>query len=325
MSSPTTQHLSRVWSTAPSDVYAVGDNGTILHYDGTTWSAMSSGTTILDLFSIGGCDVFRYDGRCRHDPSLHTRRRVDLKFSGTVAPLRSVWATAVMTPSSSVMRWPARDGIADGADTGQRDCWTAMTVPTISRSKREARQSLARRRVGLESRVHAWWAFLTSASGTPHGTVLQINTASGNLTWGFTNQSLTPNDLKAVWGVVSSNKTDVFIGGLFGTLLHYTAVPGAKIHFRLYDANTTRGINGPVGSTRPRVPLRAATPGGDIQLFDGTTSVIATDLGIAGKNLVGVYEDVASGVADRGPATAARSCATTTRAGWRRRPSARRT
>ena len=49
-----------VWGSSSSDVFAVGVNGTILHYDGTSWSAMTSGTTVL-LYGIWGSsasDVF---------------------------------------------------------------------------------------------------------------------------------------------------------------------------------------------------------------------------------------------------------------------------
>src|SRR5437773_9818807 len=45
VSSGTTQNLYGVWGTSASDVWAVGDNGTILHYNGTSWSSVSSGTT----------------------------------------------------------------------------------------------------------------------------------------------------------------------------------------------------------------------------------------------------------------------------------------
>jgi hypothetical protein len=40
-----TQSLYSVWGTSAINIYAVGLNGTILHYDGTTWTAESSGTT----------------------------------------------------------------------------------------------------------------------------------------------------------------------------------------------------------------------------------------------------------------------------------------
>ena len=34
-----------VWGTSSNDVFAVGDSGTILRYNGSAWSAMTSGTT----------------------------------------------------------------------------------------------------------------------------------------------------------------------------------------------------------------------------------------------------------------------------------------
>ena len=37
--------LNAVWNRSPSDVLAVGDNGVILHFDGTRWITESSGTT----------------------------------------------------------------------------------------------------------------------------------------------------------------------------------------------------------------------------------------------------------------------------------------
>ena len=45
MSSGTYNHLRGVWGSSGSDVFAVGDYGTILHYDGAAWSHMSSGTS----------------------------------------------------------------------------------------------------------------------------------------------------------------------------------------------------------------------------------------------------------------------------------------
>jgi pyruvate/2-oxoglutarate dehydrogenase complex dihydrolipoamide acyltransferase (E2) component len=42
--SPTTRTLNRVRGTAADDVWAVGDGGTILHWDGIEWSEQASGT-----------------------------------------------------------------------------------------------------------------------------------------------------------------------------------------------------------------------------------------------------------------------------------------
>ena len=53
MSSGSTDTLRSVWGSSGTNVFAVGTNGTILHYNGSTWSAMSSGTT-NSLHSVWG-------------------------------------------------------------------------------------------------------------------------------------------------------------------------------------------------------------------------------------------------------------------------------
>jgi hypothetical protein len=53
MSSGTTDVLGGIWGSSASDVFAVGEGGIILHYNGSTWSAMSSGT-INDLHDVWG-------------------------------------------------------------------------------------------------------------------------------------------------------------------------------------------------------------------------------------------------------------------------------
>ncbi len=42
MSCPVSNDLKGVWGTSVTDVFAVGDSGTILHYDGTAWTEMTS-------------------------------------------------------------------------------------------------------------------------------------------------------------------------------------------------------------------------------------------------------------------------------------------
>jgi len=53
MDSGTANELLGIWGTSSSDVYAVGTGGLVLHYDGNDWSSMTSGTT-SELISIGG-------------------------------------------------------------------------------------------------------------------------------------------------------------------------------------------------------------------------------------------------------------------------------
>ena len=53
MTVPPTEGLYDIWGNSSNDVYAVGSDGTIVHYDGTSWTTMTSGTT-RTLFSIWG-------------------------------------------------------------------------------------------------------------------------------------------------------------------------------------------------------------------------------------------------------------------------------
>jgi hypothetical protein len=90
MSSGTTEWLFDVWGSSGSDVFAVGESGTILHYDGLAWSAMSSGTSywLFGVWSSSGSDVFavgwngtilHYDGT---DWSAMRRTYFDLEAVG---------------------------------------------------------------------------------------------------------------------------------------------------------------------------------------------------------------------------------------------------
>src|SRR5205807_1918441 len=65
--------LAAVWSASASNAFAVGDAGTILHYNGTTWSAQPSGTgqnflavwgsAANDVFAVGDSGrIFHYNG-----------------------------------------------------------------------------------------------------------------------------------------------------------------------------------------------------------------------------------------------------------------------
>jgi hypothetical protein len=73
MPSGTNVTLRDVWGSSSSDVFAVGDNGTILHFDGSRWSAMSSptadtlrgisGTSPDNVYASGdNGTALRYDG-----------------------------------------------------------------------------------------------------------------------------------------------------------------------------------------------------------------------------------------------------------------------
>ena len=60
VASGTTNDLSAISGTGPSDLWAVGAGGATLHFDGTRWSAIESGTAadLASVFAIHTDDVW---------------------------------------------------------------------------------------------------------------------------------------------------------------------------------------------------------------------------------------------------------------------------
>jgi len=83
--------VKKIWGSGVDDIFAVGYEGAILHYDGARWQAMTSNTTrpLRSVWGTAGNNVYavgdigallHYDGR--------QWRQVDLD---TYEGLRSVW------------------------------------------------------------------------------------------------------------------------------------------------------------------------------------------------------------------------------------------
>lgn len=91
MNSPTSHALYEVWGASGSDVFAVGDNGTILHYDGSNWALMLSETSqsLYSIWDASGSDVFAVgdNGTIMH----YDGTSWNLMASGTVNALYGIW------------------------------------------------------------------------------------------------------------------------------------------------------------------------------------------------------------------------------------------
>ncbi len=59
VSSPCVKTLNDVWGTSSSDVFAVGEGGTVLHHDGESWETSRSGGTELEsVWGSSSTDVY---------------------------------------------------------------------------------------------------------------------------------------------------------------------------------------------------------------------------------------------------------------------------
>jgi Quinohemoprotein amine dehydrogenase, alpha subunit domain III len=92
--SGTTWTLNGIWGTSSTDIFAVGENGTILHYNGAIWDSMDSGVLVAmyDVWGSSSTDVFAVGQNgviCHYDGTGWSGMS-----SGTNKNLEGVWGTA---------------------------------------------------------------------------------------------------------------------------------------------------------------------------------------------------------------------------------------
>ena len=188
MNSGATQTLTQIWGISETDIFAVGDNGTLLRYDSGNWILMSGRTTegLHGVWGNSGTNVFavgdkgtilRYDGNAWN-----------LMETGTTDGLQGIWGS-----SGTDVFAVGDNGVVlhyDGSG------WTPMNQ-------------------GKTEGLHGVWG----SSGTDvfaagdNGTILHYD---GN-GWHSLSTGITIG-LRGVWG---SSKTDIFAVGDNGTILHY--------------------------------------------------------------------------------------------------------
>jgi arylsulfatase A-like enzyme len=94
MESGTTNSLHGIWGAFPGDVFAVGPKGTILHFDGRTWSPMAidGAPHLLSIWGASGRDVFAVGDNgviVHYDGHAWTQMH-----SGTTKNLIAVWGAS---------------------------------------------------------------------------------------------------------------------------------------------------------------------------------------------------------------------------------------
>jgi len=231
MSSGTTNNLNGLWGSSGSDVFAVGDNGTILHYDGTAWSAMTSLTT-NNLNAIWGISanfafavgahgtILQYDGlNWLTVPSTTTNN------------LNAVWGLTTTY---------ALAGGDDGTFLYYNGSWYSPMPPGT-----------------IKNRINAIW-------GSSSTNIFSVGDGGmighfGGIPGGFMDSGTTEN-LNGVWG---SSGSSVFAVGNNGTFLIYNGSSWSTIMSGIYTFN----INAIWGSSYNNIFI--AGDGGIIGHFTG--------------------------------------------------------
>jgi hypothetical protein len=193
----TTADLFSIWGSSATDVFAVGQHywqgggGTILHYDGSTWSSMDSGTTrsLYGIWGSSGSDVFAVGSRIiLHYDGLSWSHME----SETTQYLYDVWGS-----SGSDVFAVGYDGTILHYDGST---WSSMDS-------------------GTTRRLYAVWGSSNTDvfAVSDYDTILHYDGSS----WTSMN-GRTANPLSGIWG---ASPTDVFAVGSYGTILHYDGDP----------------------------------------------------------------------------------------------------
>jgi len=269
MTSNTPNNLHGIWGSASDDVFAVGHNGTIIHY-ASSWTSQTSGTTenLYDVWGDGTNDVFAVGYDGTILYTANNGSSWTSQTSGTASNLHAVWGTAV----SDVFAVGASGTIRHYASS-----WSSQTS-------------------GTTKNLYGVWGdgssdvFAVGASGT----ILYTDDNGDNWT---SQVSGTANTLYSVWGTAVS---DVFAVGASGTILHYNGTSWSS-----QTSGTTNNLYGVWVYDSDNVYAVGAS--GTILYYNGTswsemdsdtthgysiTAGTATKLGFT--NVSGAYSDDAT-------------------------------
>jgi len=227
--------LRALTGTSGSDVWAAGLEGTLLHFDGSSWSAtQKSGAPwspvagpnqrpIYALFEpkpnalfAGGSGVYTFDGAKWSEPHHHGSHLPTTAIWG--ADPTNVWAVGLQ---GTVNRFDGHDWVHVGSEMGPNlfgvwgsaanDVWIVGSSGAISHWDGAARTQVVS---GTDSDLYAVRGFTASDVWTvgDHGTLLHWQGSAWTRA-----ASPTPRGLLAIWG---ASTNDVWVVGESGVVLH---------------------------------------------------------------------------------------------------------
>lgn len=272
--SPSDETMQGIWGSSASDIFVVGDYGTILHYNGGSWSVQSSGTT-RDLKCVWGSasnNVYTAGYR-RTVRSYNGSAWSSSDAGGTSYPtLYGIWGSA----SNNVF--------AVGGSSLIRKYTSSWATQTRSDGRTETLRG-----VWGSSATDAWIVGDRYKSGTPYYYTL-LHTTNGGTSWTNVGSTKTGGqNLNGIWG---SSANDIFAVGAGGTILHCNNGTGGAAAWTAMTSGTTEALYGVWGTAANDVYAVGAS--GTILHYDGISwSAMTSD---SERNLYGAWGTSSSNV-----------------------------
>lgn len=262
--SGTSEPLYDVWGSAPGDVWAVGFNGTILHYDGTRWQRALEGVSHLfrGVWGSGRTNVWAVGIRGLGDP-----RPVLYHYDG------QAWR-----PTPSVADALAHAPLTDVWGTSASNVWAVGYGGVIIHFNGTAwnNQSM----IGDLYPEYIWGSPAGDAWITGGRALLRFNGQS----WAPHSSPLTDSlQLTAGWGIAP---TDHWAGTVTGPLLHFDGVTWTRtVVSTLAPAQRVHGMWGEGGAIWAVVRGGIRGPGIVLNYDGARWSEVARD----SMNMYGVW------------------------------------
>lgn len=229
-----------LWGSGPRDVWAVGEAGLILHFDGTTWSKVDSGTTLFlnaidgtsagNVWVIGEAGlVMRWDGlRWQTVPSGTTQELFGLKVSPEKVIVTSPGTLLEFNlgvPTLSPFQIPTTDALV-GVWASARDSVFVVAGTTIFKFDGQQWTDLV---TGSLDQLWAVWG----SSPTDLFAVGDVGAIwhFDGMAWSKQPSGVLAN-LTAVWG---SGPRDVYAVGSEGSLVHYDGTTWTAVGAGTFD------------------------------------------------------------------------------------------
>jgi hypothetical protein len=220
---PTTQGLQAVWGSAADDVWAVGDLGTVVHFDGKAWTAFDSGVTenLTGIFGAGASDIWASgDG----GSVLHWNGKswtVATQFPDTV--LLGVWTGALNEAWIVGLDTSAPPGLGGGGFVAHWTgaMWSASDVP------------------GSETLWKVWGSSATDVWLV--GTEQQVGLIYRGDGSNFNPVDFTGDAIHGIWG---SAPDDVWVAPLTGPAQHWDGSRWAASPALVPAAQAWHGLSG---------------------------------------------------------------------------------
>ncbi len=263
--------LYSVWGSSGSDVFAAGGAGTLLHFNGSAWSNLASGTAnnLSGVWGSSGSDVFAADTAGTIFHSGGGARNWSSMVSGTTNNIAGLWGSSgndvfAVGDGGSILHYDGKTWSAMNSGTEKflagvwgnsgTDVFAAGIDGTILHYDGSGWTAM---NSGITDHLYSIWGSSGSsvfAVGT-RGTILHFNGSAWTAM-----SSGTKNNL---FGIRGSSGNDVFVVGSGGTILHYDGTSWTAMLSG--TENNLYGVWGTSGND-----VFAVGDGGTIMHYNGT-------------------------------------------------------